>query len=198
MEDINTSTGEDSSSALNASSSNVTRTRGSNSFSPTELGVTQIADESPPQSGGGVVDALLQYLGGRTPGGSRANAQDDTLPAAASPVETPTLGHPRAMEKAVTEGRPPQQGLAERGPSENVSGGAVWISARLAPDYRRRIAAGLAPDQTRADARLRPQTRPVDAGRGLQRRTEGEIWGAGFRIQFSCRLALVYVYSVKK
>ena len=79
-----------------------------------------------------------------------------------------------------------------------VSGGAVWISARLAPDYRRRVAAGLAPDQTRADARLRPQTRPVDAGRGLQRRTEGEIWGAGFRIQFSCRLALVYVYSVKK
>ena len=129
MEDTNTSTSEESSSALNVSSSNVTRTRGSNSFSPTELGGTQIADESPPQMSGGVVDALFQYLGGRTPGGPRANAQDETLPAVASHVETPTPGHSRTVEKAVTgdkplrqrresqmkravtEGKPPQQRL---------------------------------------------------------------------------------------
>jgi hypothetical protein len=71
MEDTNTSTGEDSSSALDVSSSNITRTRGSNSFSPTELGGPQIADESPPQPSGGVVDAIFQYLGGRTPGESQ-------------------------------------------------------------------------------------------------------------------------------
>ena len=166
MEDTNTSTGEESSSALNVSSSNVTRTRGSNSFSPTELGGTQIADESPPQTSGGVVDALFQYLGGRTPGGPRANAQDETLPAAASHVETPTPGHSRTMEKAVTEdkplrqrresqmeravteGKPPQQRLAERGPSENVQS----LLADLNAEANARLEAFLLSDNARIAA----------------------------------------------
>ena len=116
MEDTSSSTEEGSSSALNASSSNVTRTRGSNSFSPTELGGTLAAGESPSQSSGGVVDALLQCtpvaLGGRTPGGTRAEAKDgNALSVAASRV---------AVERAVAGDKPPQQRLAENGPSESA------------------------------------------------------------------------------
>ena len=135
MEDTSTSTENGSSSALDVSSSNVTRARGSNSFSPTELGSTLAADGSPPQQqSGGVVDALLQYmpvaLGERTSGGARAEAKDgNAIPDAASNIDTPPPGNPRAVERAVAEDKPlarsnnlvsPQQQPAEKGPHETV------------------------------------------------------------------------------
>jgi hypothetical protein len=164
MEGTHPPTDEDSSSALNVSSANITRTRGSNSFSPTELGGTQVAEE-PPQSSGGVVDAIFNYLGGRTPGGQRAHTQGDTLPVAAS-LETPTPGHPRTMERAatenkpsqqrdsrtagraVTEGKPPPQRLAECGPSESVQS----LLADLNAEANARLEAFLLSDHARIAA----------------------------------------------
>ena len=113
MEDSNDTNGGGSSSALDVSSSNVTRTRGSNSFSPTELGSTRApgseTDQSPLQTSGGVVDALLQYmpvaLGGRTPaGGPRAEAiGDEDNRRTASNVDTPSPGGPRTAVKVATK-----------------------------------------------------------------------------------------------